>query len=593
MSFSVIGGTIPNGCVPPGETGLYGSTADPAVRYAEVATKTGGIIGSICDASFEQTLMRIAQALNTLRRVFPLTLQPIVNSISVTVGGVSVPKDPVHRLAVPGRHQLRRLPGQLRAPARIHRAPRIRLRPPMSSFRAWAPAALLCFFSLAVSGCARSALNPDCPNGYNRPDGGACVCQTDEGCPAGYRCEEAVCVCRGTGCCPEGYEYSTDSEACVCRASECCPKDHRWLPDERRCVCDEPDCCPGGYAFNQLTRACECAGDACCPVGFTWDETKSLCACASDNCCPVDFRYDAQSKDCVCAKTACCPANYEYDAALAACVCVGNSCCPPGFMRGGGNRCVCINDASCAANQICDATTGSCKCTSNAGCPADNFCNSLGYCQSYTSCTSNLDCPGGTFCDITTTRCIPNGPCTLDEQCPLSQICSTATLACRAGCRDDGDCAPKNSCVTGNCSFFCRDSNFCPVNQFCNPMAGTCATRAGRVDCNTCTSGFECGTGASCLTFVTEGQTSSFCGHDCTEDVDCPSGFDCGGVIFGCSNGASCPAPPGGGTATCKSFTVENETGPQFYCSGSNGLPIEYKRSCAPKSGSCPATAAP
>jgi hypothetical protein len=75
---------------------LYGSTADPAVRYAEVATKTGGIIGSICDASFEQTLLRIAQALNTLKRVFPLTLPPIANSISVQVNGATVPQDPVN-----------------------------------------------------------------------------------------------------------------------------------------------------------------------------------------------------------------------------------------------------------------------------------------------------------------------------------------------------------------------------------------------------------------------------------------------------------------------------------------------------------------
>lgn len=96
VSFSVIGGTLPNGCVPPGETGLYGSTADPAVRYGEVATKTGGIIGSICDASFEQTLLRIAQALNTLKRVFPLTLEPIATSVSVTVNGVAVAQDPVN-----------------------------------------------------------------------------------------------------------------------------------------------------------------------------------------------------------------------------------------------------------------------------------------------------------------------------------------------------------------------------------------------------------------------------------------------------------------------------------------------------------------
>ncbi len=99
VSFSVIGGTMPNGCTPPGEAALYGSLADPAFRYAEVAARTGGVIGSICDTSFESTLVRIAQALNTLRRVFPLTLKPLLQTlrVSVVVGGVSTPivQDPV------------------------------------------------------------------------------------------------------------------------------------------------------------------------------------------------------------------------------------------------------------------------------------------------------------------------------------------------------------------------------------------------------------------------------------------------------------------------------------------------------------------
>lgn len=101
ITFSTIGGTMPNGCTPPAEVGLYGSNASPAFRYAEVVAKTGGIIGSICDASFEATLVKIAQALNTLKRVFPLTLIPVVPSITVTVtdtNGVSfvVPNDPVN-----------------------------------------------------------------------------------------------------------------------------------------------------------------------------------------------------------------------------------------------------------------------------------------------------------------------------------------------------------------------------------------------------------------------------------------------------------------------------------------------------------------
>lgn len=100
VSYSVIGGTMPNGCTPPGEAGLYGSLANPSFRYSEVATKTGGIIGSICDASFEDTLLRIAQALNTLKRVFPLTLPPLIASLHVTVidttgAAVALPQDPV------------------------------------------------------------------------------------------------------------------------------------------------------------------------------------------------------------------------------------------------------------------------------------------------------------------------------------------------------------------------------------------------------------------------------------------------------------------------------------------------------------------
>lgn len=96
VSFSVIGGTTPNGCFPPGEQIYFGGLADPAFRYSAVAQKTGGVIGSICDASFENTLVRIAAALNTLRRVFPLSIVPLVGTISVRVNGVTIPRDVVN-----------------------------------------------------------------------------------------------------------------------------------------------------------------------------------------------------------------------------------------------------------------------------------------------------------------------------------------------------------------------------------------------------------------------------------------------------------------------------------------------------------------
>ena len=96
VTFSTIAGSTPVGCTPPGESIYYGSLAEPAFRYASVSTKTGGVVGSICDASFENTLVSIAEALNTLRRVFPLTLKPLLSSLTVTVNGVVIPQDPIN-----------------------------------------------------------------------------------------------------------------------------------------------------------------------------------------------------------------------------------------------------------------------------------------------------------------------------------------------------------------------------------------------------------------------------------------------------------------------------------------------------------------
>ena len=84
----------------------------------------------------------------------------------------------------------------------------------------------------------------------------------------------------------------------------------------------------------------------------------------------------------------------------------------------------------------------------------------------------------------------------------------------------------------------------------------------------------------SCLGFVAEGQqTVRFCGLHCQAPEDCPSGYDCGGVIYTCSSeGAACDSDPTrpGETFRCKGFLVENETGTQYFCAGNSGLPHEY-----------------
>ena len=96
ISFSAIAGTVPDGCYPPGEESFFGSKADPAFRLADMTRRTGGVFASICDPSFEDSLIRIAQALNTLRRIFPLTLKPDPATLYVTVDSSYVPQHPVN-----------------------------------------------------------------------------------------------------------------------------------------------------------------------------------------------------------------------------------------------------------------------------------------------------------------------------------------------------------------------------------------------------------------------------------------------------------------------------------------------------------------
>jgi hypothetical protein len=96
VTFSTIGGDLPNGCTPAADIGKLGGLADPATRYAAVSFGTGGVVGSICDADFAATLLRIVQALNTLRKVFQLTLKPAPGTLTVTVNGVLIPQDVVN-----------------------------------------------------------------------------------------------------------------------------------------------------------------------------------------------------------------------------------------------------------------------------------------------------------------------------------------------------------------------------------------------------------------------------------------------------------------------------------------------------------------
>lgn len=85
FSFSAIVGTQQPRCTGPG------GRADYAARYIQVAQNTGGVVESICNANWGQTLANIGLNSFGLRRQFILSSQPVPSTISVTVDGQIVP----------------------------------------------------------------------------------------------------------------------------------------------------------------------------------------------------------------------------------------------------------------------------------------------------------------------------------------------------------------------------------------------------------------------------------------------------------------------------------------------------------------------
>jgi hypothetical protein len=468
-----------------------------------------------------------------------------------------------------------------------------------------------------VPACGRTALGGICPEGYT-VDGGVCQCLTDEGCPSGYVCNGGTCDCRSDSCCPAGYQFSLDSNACVCHDTACCPSQYTWNSAQQSCSCGSQACCPAGYVFDTVQQGCKCAADFCCPVGFGYDADAGAqeCVCEADGCCPVNYIFDSSRNACVCAEDSCCPPNFTYNASVRACICSGDGCCPAGFIQDTtAKRCVCDvnNPNSCPANNTCDATSGSCKCLNDNGCPAGDFCNSAGSCQSSSSCTTNLDCPGGTYCNVNTNVCVPLGvECATDPDCNFGQtfgsVCQNGT--CVSGCFSTSDCpiqptspnVSKPSCVganlgvsppvLGSCGPLCLTNDSCPVNSFCDTSTGTCFFNPGNLNCAPCNVSPDCGGGNyQCLSFLVEGMQQGFCGGGCSSDADCPSGFDCGNIIYECPGG-TCPATPDGTPVQCLEFSPVNE-GQTPICAGPNGEPFVYFTACGPLSGFCPASGFP
>ncbi len=66
-----------------------------ATRYMDIANKTNGILGSICDASYANSLLSIQQKIAELSTQFYLTRTPVQNTITVLVNGTNIVQDAV------------------------------------------------------------------------------------------------------------------------------------------------------------------------------------------------------------------------------------------------------------------------------------------------------------------------------------------------------------------------------------------------------------------------------------------------------------------------------------------------------------------
>ena len=93
ISVSVVAGDAPDGCISPDDVGILWAEASSGERYHEMALDTGGIIASVCAADYQTTLKDLGLQFSGLRRIFPLSANPRVNTLRVTVDGLAVPRD--------------------------------------------------------------------------------------------------------------------------------------------------------------------------------------------------------------------------------------------------------------------------------------------------------------------------------------------------------------------------------------------------------------------------------------------------------------------------------------------------------------------
>lgn len=260
--------------------------------------------------------------------------------------------------------------------------------------------------------------------------------------------------------------------------------------------------------------------------------------------------------------------------------CTSNDQCPTGAYcrmdRGGAGLCACRSDEACADGEIC---------------------NSQGICQKRSACRSNTECPEERFCDLASGECIERVSCGTSVHCPPDLVCDTTVGKCVAGCLDDGDCTLYSSCTrTNNTDALgvclkgrCSNKSFCPFGQFC--VNGSCQAATNPDFCADCGRNLPGCQNPNDFCLINnnydpnhpENGGPNFCGVECTDSVQCPNGYECGGVVLLTQDQCTQDAECGGGGRQC----IVGEGELRGFCTCVNNQDCAFEAAPPACAGSC------
>ena len=420
--------------------------------------------------------------------------------------------------------------------------------------------------------------------------GGACL--SDEDCPWGFSCVEAVTVdgvstqqcVADTGVCPCGARSvelglwtpcAVSNEAGSCTGKRVCTDDglsacDALTPVTEICNGVDDDCdddvdepaTQGGDFVNLCDDGDECTADLCAGeagcehAALDGDECEDGNPCTVADLCvqgiclgtPVECDDDNPCTDDTCNEAGGC----HFEPNFAGCddgdpCSVGDSCLD-GVCSGFSTACDCLQDADCQALEDGDLCNGTLVCD----------LSKLPY-QCRVDSDTIVVCPepeGGdapcltSSCDPLSGACgfAPDHqgwPCDDGDPCTLGDTCADGS--CQAGedvnCNDGNPCTADScelgiGCVHGSLDGPCSDGDVCTVGDAC--VAGECVAGEGSLlceDANPCTND-SCDAGLGCIFLAQDGGCDD--GNACTINDHCQDKACLFDGVLDCNDGNLC-----------------------------------------------------